>query len=134
MDIEEKLKKEIANLKKENKKLRAALDKEGIEPDSEVLGKKLGAILTGKELRIAAEKGLKVRYICKFFDANDKKYKNSNEDCIMEKTNNWTDEEHWYYIGDGDICLEDYADTDLVISDFGEGTFEVRRTKGVKYI
>lgn len=133
MKTEEKLKKEIAKLKKENKKLKAALDKEGIESESEVLGKKLGDILTGKELKIAAEKKLKVRYVCKFFDSNDRG-KNHNEDCIMEECSNNTKDEHSYYIGDGDICLEDYGDDERVVCDFDEGTFEVRRAKGVKYI
>jgi hypothetical protein len=123
--------KEIAKLKRENKKLCRALKNEGIEPDIEVLNKKQGDLLTGKELEFAAKNKLKVRYICKMYDANDR-YKNCNIICVMKECSNNTDE-HYYYIGDSDICLEDYGDKDEVFADFEEGTFEVRKVKGVQY-
>ena len=127
-----KLKKEITKLKIENKKLKAALDEEGIEPNTEVLGKKIGNVLTGKELRIAAEKKLKVRYIEHYHNPHDK-HMNFNADCVMEECGNNTDNYRSYYIGNSDICLDDYDDDQEVSGDFDEGTFEVRRAKGVKY-
>lgn len=126
------LRKENKNLKEENKKLKAALDEEGIEPESEVLGKKLGDLLTGKELKIAAEKGLKVRYIEQYYNPQDR-HMNFNADCVMEKCNNCEDEDS-YYIGNSDIDLYQYAYNERVCGEVDEGTFEVRRAKGVKYI
>jgi len=125
------LTKKIARLKRENKKLKAALDEEGIEPETEVLGKKIGDVLTGKELRIAAEKGLKVRYIEHYHNPQDR-HMNYNADCVMEKcdSSNFPND---YYIGNSDICVDEYADDAEVYGDFDEGIFEVRRAKGVKY-
>jgi len=128
-----KMIKEIEKLKKENKKLRKALKQEGIEPDDilgKKLGKKLGDILTGEELRIAAEKGLKVRYVVTFYNPEDRHY-NFNKDCIMEKTSG---NDEYYYIGDSDICLGNYRSDEKVTDDFDEGHFQVRKAKGVKYI
>lgn len=122
------LEKEIARLKRENKKLKEALNDEGIEPETEVLGKKASKVLTGKELKIAAEKGLKVRYVVKMHNPQDN-HMNFNEDCVMEKIR-----ENDYYIGNADISLNEFEDDAEVLGDFDEGTFEVRRSKGVKYI
>ena len=126
--------KEIEKLKKENKKLRKALENEGINPETEVLEKKTSKILNGRELRIAAEKGLEVRCVVQYENPFDK-HMNYNEECIMEKcsNDNKTPDEHWYYIGDSDICLEYYGDEDPVVEDFGEGKMQVFRVKGVKY-
>ena len=83
--------------------------------------------LTGKELRIAAEKGLKVRYIELYHNPMDG-HMNFNRECVMERI----DKDN-YYIGNGDICLKDFKDDDLVSGDFPEGIFDVQRAKGVKY-
>ena len=126
------LEKEIAKLKRENKKLKNALDEESIEADTEVLGKKASKTLTGKELKIAAEKRLKVRYIEKYFNPQDR-HMNYNGDCIMRKCKEDDENDDSYYIGDSDICLDEYDDNDVVCGDFPDGTFEVRRAKGVRY-
>ena len=83
--------------------------------------------LTGKELRFAAENGLKVRYVEKYHNPMDK-HMNFNSDCSMERI----DKDN-YYIGNGDICLADYKEDDLAEGDFPEGVFEVKGAKGVKY-
>jgi hypothetical protein len=124
--------KEIEMLKKENKKLREALKEHGIDVNVEVLGKKLGDILNGKELRIAADKGLKVHYVLNLHDPYDKN-KNMSEDVVMERCTN-DDDEYWCYIGDSDICIDDYSDEDKVVEDFDEGIMSVHKAKGVKYI
>lgn len=123
--------KEIAKLKRENKKLKAALNEEGIEPYTEVLGRKNTVILTGKELKIAAIKGLKVRYVEKYNNPQDK-HKNFNADCVMEKCPS-NDFEGEYYIGHGSLNINDFKDDEYMSMGFDEGFFEVRKAKGVKY-
>lgn len=131
-DNSKKIEKENKKLKKEIKKLKSALDEEGIEPETEVLGKKMGDILTGKELRIAAEKKLKVRYVEKYYDFSISN-RNYNKECIMEKADTEDAADGSYYIGDTDIFVDEWKDNEEVIGDFDEGVFEVRRAKGVKY-
>ena len=97
------------------------------------LDKKLGDILTGRELRIAAKKGLKVRYIEKHDNPSDK-HMNYNADCIMKKADESFDNEYSYLIGDGSLDIDVYGYNEEVTCDFGEGIFEVRKAKGVKYI
>ena len=74
---------EIHRLQRENKKLRAALELEGIDADTEVLEKKQEDLLTGKELEFAAKNKLKVRYICKMYSADDR-FKYNSRDKIKE--------------------------------------------------
>jgi hypothetical protein len=124
--------KEIEKLKKENKKLRNSLKENGIEPESEVLGKKLGKILTGRELRIAAENKLKVRYVEKYYNPEDR-CKNFSADCVMEKCAGDCPDEDGYYIGPSDIDLAQYADDEKIQYELPEGIFEVHRAKGVIY-
>jgi hypothetical protein len=122
---------ELDNLKKENKKFRKFLEEEGYDID-EILGKKPSKTLTGAELRIAAYKKLKVRYVEQYYNPQDR-HMNSNCDCVMTECGNNTKEEHTYYIDNSTITLEDFEDDADVIGEFPEGTFEVRRAKGVKY-
>lgn len=82
--------------------------------------------LTGKQLTIAAEKGLKVRYMEDFHNPMDS-HMNFNEECIMEKAN------EGYYIGNSDIELDWFKEDQLVEGDFDEGTFGVYPVKGIKY-
>lgn len=120
---------ELRAVKKENKKFKKFLEEEGYSID-DVLGKKPSKTLTGRELRIAAEKKLKVRYVEEYYSPEDR-HMNYNGDCVMSKCD--SDPDNSYYIGNSDISLDDYEDDAEVIGDFPEGTFEVRRAKGVKY-
>jgi len=92
--------------------------------------KKTEGIITGRELRIAAKKGLMIRYVEKFYNPEDK-CKDFDDYFIMEKCNSV--DLDMYYIGNSDISLEDFKDDDIVAGDFPEGFFEVRRAKGVIY-
>ena len=83
-------------------------------------------VLTGKELKFAAENGLRVRYVEQYLNPYDE-HKNEDTVCIMEKAN------IGYYIGNSDIVPEDYSDDELVSGDFGEGTFAVYAVPGVQY-
>ena len=84
--------------------------------------------LTGKELKIAAEKKLPVRWVYKEPSAYDK-YKNENIVCVMEPAN------IGYYIGNSDIVPDDYGDHEEINITDGDGVhFEVRPVKGVKYV
>ena len=82
--------------------------------------------LTGKQLRVAAGKGLKVRYIENYYNPMDS-HMNFNDECIMEEAN------VGYYIGNSDIELDWFKNNQSVEGDFDEGTFGVYPAKGVDY-
>ena len=82
--------------------------------------------LTGKQLRIAAEKGLKVKYIEHYYNPMDS-HMNYNDIYVMTKANTG------YYIGNSDIDPEEWDEDQEVEGDFPEGTFGVYAVKGIKY-
>lgn len=83
-------------------------------------------VLTGKELKVAAKKGLRVRYVESYFDPQEK-HRRYNKICKMEKA------KVGYYIGNSDIDPDEYLDRQLVAGDFGDGLFGVYAVEGVKY-
>jgi hypothetical protein len=82
--------------------------------------------LTGKELRVAAEKHLPVYYVEEYPNPMDS-HMNFHNKCWMKPAN------AGYYIGNSDINPEYYKDEDIVEGDFLEGTFGVYAIKGIKY-
>jgi hypothetical protein len=92
-------------------------------------------ILNGKELRIAAKKGLKVEYVEEYAIPNTNgRIRNRSQECVLEKVDN-----NIYAIGMSElnhINLNEYKDGEFVCGDFyGEvGRYEVRKVKGVKYV
>ena len=83
-------------------------------------------LLTGRQLRIAAEKKLKVRYVENYYSPYDE-HMNFDDECVMEEA------VIGYYIGNSDIEPEDFSDDEFVGGDFPEGTFGVYAVEGVKY-
>lgn len=84
-------------------------------------------VLTGKELKIAAEKRLKVYYIEHYYNPLDK-HLNFKGECYLEKAN------IGYYVGNSDINPEDFKDGALVMGDFFEGYYEVCVASKVRYV
>jgi hypothetical protein len=82
--------------------------------------------LTGKELKIAAEKGLLVRYKEDYYSPMDE-HKNYNDICVMEKA------AFGYYIGPADIDPEEWGAKQKVEADFDEGFMGVYTVDGIKY-
>jgi len=83
-------------------------------------------ILTGKELRIAIAKRLKVHYTEKYYSPLDK-HLNFKGECILEKA------KIGYYIGNSDIDPADYKNDDDVAGEIYGGYFEVCTASKVKY-
>lgn len=119
------------------KKLRAAgydqafhedgtIDMHGIGITRRVVGKSIsarGRILTGKELRYAAENDIPVFYEEDYHDSSQGFYGVSR----MEKA------PVGYYIGDSDINPDEFTDDEVVMGNFPEGSFTVYEVKGNKY-
>jgi hypothetical protein len=83
--------------------------------------------LTGKELKIAAKKGLKVRYVERYYNPMDS-HMNYNRICKM------TPAAEGYYIGNSDIEVDCWKDDDIIdFIEFGEGDFGVYAVPGTKY-
>jgi len=83
--------------------------------------------ITGKELKIAAIKGLKVRYQEKYYSPYDS-HMNYNKICRMTPAN------EGYYIGQSDIDPSCFDDDDIVsCMDFGEGFISIYKVPGVEY-
>lgn len=81
-------------------------------------------VLTGKELKIAAERGLRVRYVDHPYDPSDSKI---NRICVMRPAT------YGYYIGPSDINPDDYAPYESVYEDYGAGERWVYAVDGVDY-
>lgn len=86
--------------------------------------KKPRRALTGRELRVAARKGLRVRYIEHPFDPTDYRL---NEVAVMEKAN------VGYYVGPSDIDPDEYRDDELVEGETDTCTFGIYAVPGVDY-
>lgn len=98
----------------------------GISPKPPKPRKPKPRILTGKELRYAADNGLQVHYVEEYHDPHCVGM-NYNGVCVMEKAPNG------YYIGQSDIQPEFFADDDEVHEVFDEGEFTVYAVDGVNY-
>lgn len=83
-------------------------------------------MLLGRELKIAAEKKLPVRYVELYHNPQDSHMEYDGV-CVMEPAN------VGFYIGNSDICPDDFKDDALVGGDFGEGRFGVYAVEGVEY-
>jgi hypothetical protein len=81
-------------------------------------------LLTGAELRAAAEKGLPVRYVERTYDPHE-----PNFDAVVTMTK----ANVGYYIGHSDIDPDDFEPDAEVALDWPEGTGGVYAVRGVKY-
>lgn len=86
-------------------------------------GKCLGRLLTGRELRVAAQLKLKVRYVERYFDGTSA----YDKVVVMEPAN------AGYYIGCSDIEPDLFSDTDSVYQECDWGVFGVHAVPGVDY-
>lgn len=87
--------------------------------------------LVGRELKVAALKKLKVRYIETYYSPYDS-HMNYNHICIMDSVD--TEESNQgYYIGNSDIDPDNFEDDDIIEGEFDEGTYGVYPVKGVSY-
>lgn len=83
-------------------------------------------LLTGRELRVAAKKKLKVRYVETYHNPHDSD-KDYDSICVMEEAN------VGYYIGNSDIEPDVFSDSEDVQGDFDEGTYAVYAVDDVEY-
>lgn len=83
-------------------------------------------VLTGKELKIAAIKRLRVYYIEHYYNPQDKHLSFKGE-CLLEKAN------IGYFIRNSVINPENFKDSALVKGDFCGGYFEVCAASKVRY-
>ena len=83
-----------------------------------------GRILTGKELRHAADNGTPVFYEEEYHDPNEKGFYGETR---LEKA------PRGYYIGDSDIQPDEFADDEVVMRSFPEGTYTVYEVVGQTY-
>lgn len=83
-------------------------------------------LLTGKELKIAAEKKLPVRYVESYLNPEDD-HMNYDDVCVMEPAN------MGFYIGNSDIQPNDFKDGQTVSGEFDEGSYGVYAVEGVEY-
>ena len=83
-----------------------------------------GHILTGKELRFAAENEVPVFYEEDYHDPAIRGFFGVS---VMEKA------PVGYYIGDSDINPNEFDDNEVVMGDFPEGKYVVYGVKGHKY-
>lgn len=86
-------------------------------------GKCLGRLLTGRELRVAAQLKLKVRYVERYFDGTSA----YDKVVVMEPA------KAGYYIGCSDIEPDLFGDDDLVYGEGDWGIFGVYAVPGVDY-
>jgi len=85
---------------------------------------KRGRILTGKELRYAADNGIPVFYEEEYHDPNQKGFYGETR---LDKA------PRGYYIGDSDIQPDEFADDEVVMRDFPEGSYTVYEVVGQTY-
>jgi len=83
-------------------------------------------ILTGAELRFAAENKVPVFYEEKYYNPDDR-HMNFHGKCVMEKAPSG------YYIGKSDISPDEFEPDALVEGVFPEGTFRVAAVAGKQY-
>lgn len=83
-----------------------------------------GHILTGKELRFAAENNLPIFYEEDYHDPATRGFFGA---CVMEKA------PVGYYIGDSDINPDEFTDDEVVMGSFPEGNYTVYGVKGHEY-
>lgn len=83
-------------------------------------------ILTGREVKFAAENKLPVYCELIYFSLYDK-HKNVRKKCIMEKA------PIGYFIASTDINPDEYKQDEYVFADFSDGTLTVRSIPGIIY-
>jgi len=94
--------------------------------DSKKKLKKTDRIITGVELRFAAENELPVYYEETYENPHDS-HMNFNGICVMKPA------EEGFYIGNSDIVPDDFTESQIVSDEFGEGSFSVYAVEGIKY-
>lgn len=99
---------------------------ETLEENLNDLYRKSKRLLTGKELRFAAQYGLPV-YYQELNENPMKKHKNYKSVCIMEKAN------IGHYIGNSDIDVDAFEDDEIVKDYYSEVHIAVYAVKGVIY-
>jgi hypothetical protein len=83
-------------------------------------------ILTGQQLRFAAENGIPVFYEEMYENPHDK-HMNYAKACVMKPA------QSGYYIGNSDINPDDFEPTEICIGEFPEGNFRVTGVVGYEY-
>lgn len=86
-----------------------------------------GELMNGAELRFAARNKLAVYYV-EMYDNPSDKHMNFRGKCFMTKISGDS-----YYIGNSDIDVSEYKDTEFVNGDFPEGDYAVYKINGIKY-